>query len=1189
MTGLFRKKIEKRCFPTIVKVVSLFVTFAWILTGWPAPGLKSKIPLLTQVAYAQVTQYTSGSGSYSAPSGTTSIIIELWGGGGGGAAGGGANGQGNGGGGGGGYVSKTTSSPSGSYSYSVGAAGAGGAKGASGDAGNNTIFNTTIIATGGSGGNYVSGGGGTGGIGGSGSGGDITYTGGTGGTGSTSYGGGGGGGAGSTQNGGSGSASTAGIGGSAYGGDGGAGYASTNGPGYAGNNYGGGGGSGTKLSVGGGGAGGLIQITAYTPPTVTTSSPSDITGTTATLNGEITATGYPETVTRRGFCYIEGTSGDCTTSDGVVYEDGSFTTGTYTRGLSGLTAGTGYRVRAYAVSSAGTGYGTTVQLTTSGSGINLSGTIYQSSNEALAYDCSGGNTRTILLKVNGSGSYSGTCDQNTGAWSVTGVSVSSGNTVYAYISGVTVAGNTVIVSDGSAQTNIPIIVDRVVLRDDVNGSITNSEITAGNTSDAEDLITVSGFDVTVGSSYETHIYTGDTLIPDGNFTTGKLHLVGNMDGSGQISVLTLTGSGTGPSTPLLIDGGTFTASNYTVFQGTSETDIPGTPSGATYTSLWLTPTLTAGTVYYLEATSANNDIWINPTAASSYSLSVNLGGEMTVGGTGTTIAGTTSGIGVLDTTASNYALTTGKIDIQSGGVLTANDSDIYLTGTSSTLFTKTGTFNYGTSNVYMQPVSGSPTLTSGAITFYDLTTNMSGQTGAAGGNITVNNNLLVDFGTLSIPSTYSLTVQGATDVYDSLSISSTGNQIFAGTTLIASGSTFTRSSASGTNTFTGLLTLEGGSTFTTSNNPSFILQGGLVNDGIFTSGTGTFTFNTNNQTLSGSSAITFGGDVAISGAITVQNSNAERVTITGDLTGSEAGSTYQNNANATTYFDGAVLTTGTLTATADPNYIYYSGFNEQTIKATTYHDLIVNNDQMQTKYAGSGTLTVNGDLTLGPNIGTGLFFDVATNDPNISVAGNVTIYSGYIFTSSDSPSATFNIDGNLTINSVGTFIAPAGTNDDSFTLGGNLTNNGTFNHNNGQITLDTTGTTQLAYSSATSFYQFSVLSASAGKNIQFDETDPTIIVNDITVQGANCGTGRIYLDSLVNDSPWEINIKTGATQDIDYTDLEDANGSISEVTPTADNSTETGTNTGWSVTEGVCLAQPMTNFEGVNLSGVNIN
>lgn len=114
----------------------------------------------------------------------------------------------------------------------------------------------------------------------------------------------------------------------------------------------------------GGGAdvyGNTVQV--YTlGAAVTTAAGSSVLATTFTGNGSITA--Y-ETITRRGFCYKAGASGDPTVADSTAYDDGSFTTGAYTKGITGLTAATAYRVRAYAITATGTYYGTTVAVTTS--------------------------------------------------------------------------------------------------------------------------------------------------------------------------------------------------------------------------------------------------------------------------------------------------------------------------------------------------------------------------------------------------------------------------------------------------------------------------------------------------------------------------------------------------------------------------------------------------------------------------------------------------------------------------------------------------------------------------------------------------------------------------------------------------------------------------------------------------------
>ncbi len=107
----------------------------------------------------------------------------------------------------------------------------------------------------------------------------------------------------------------------------------------------------------------VVTYTASVAPTVTTQAASAVGKFGATGNGNITSTGGVN-ATRRGFCYMEGTSGDPTTANSVAYDDGDFGAGAYTKAITGLKHNTGYRVRAYAVNSVGTGYGDTVQLTT---------------------------------------------------------------------------------------------------------------------------------------------------------------------------------------------------------------------------------------------------------------------------------------------------------------------------------------------------------------------------------------------------------------------------------------------------------------------------------------------------------------------------------------------------------------------------------------------------------------------------------------------------------------------------------------------------------------------------------------------------------------------------------------------------------------------------------------------------------
>jgi len=110
-------------------------------------------------------------------------------------------------------------------------------------------------------------------------------------------------------------------------------------------------------------------------PVLTTASVSAITQTTAQSGGTVTSDGGAA-VTARGICWSTNptpTIAESTTTDGSG-------TGSFTSSLAGLTANTPYYVRAYAINSAGTGYGAEQSFTTTASSstvTDIDGNVYQ--------------------------------------------------------------------------------------------------------------------------------------------------------------------------------------------------------------------------------------------------------------------------------------------------------------------------------------------------------------------------------------------------------------------------------------------------------------------------------------------------------------------------------------------------------------------------------------------------------------------------------------------------------------------------------------------------------------------------------------------------------------------------------------------------------------------------------------------
>jgi hypothetical protein len=106
----------------------------------------------------------------------------------------------------------------------------------------------------------------------------------------------------------------------------------------------------------------VTKISAFSPvvpPTVQTTAVSNITQTTASSGGNVTSNGGAA-VTARGVCW--STSPNPTTADS--HTTNGTGTGTFKSSITGLTPGTAYHVRAYAVNSAGTSYGSDRTFTT---------------------------------------------------------------------------------------------------------------------------------------------------------------------------------------------------------------------------------------------------------------------------------------------------------------------------------------------------------------------------------------------------------------------------------------------------------------------------------------------------------------------------------------------------------------------------------------------------------------------------------------------------------------------------------------------------------------------------------------------------------------------------------------------------------------------------------------------------------
>ncbi|WP_242510162.1 Ig-like domain-containing protein, partial [Hymenobacter persicinus] len=173
-----------------------------------------------------------------------------------------------------------------------------------------------------------------------------------------------------------------------------------------------------------------ITNVVVTAPAVTTAAATSITTTTAVLGGNVTADGG-DAVTERGVVY-SSTNTTPTTND--TKNTNGTGTGAFSETIPGLTPGTTYYVRAYAINTAGTSYGSVISFTTTPNAPVVTAPANGSIVNTTTPTYSGTATANATVTVYVDGSSIGTTAANAaGNWSLTQpAALSQGShTVYA--------------------------------------------------------------------------------------------------------------------------------------------------------------------------------------------------------------------------------------------------------------------------------------------------------------------------------------------------------------------------------------------------------------------------------------------------------------------------------------------------------------------------------------------------------------------------------------------------------------------------------------------------------------------------------------------------------------------------------------------------------------------------------------
>jgi hypothetical protein len=309
--------------------------------------------------------------------------------------------------------------------------------------------------------------------------------------------------------------------------------------------------------------------------------------------------------------------------------------------------------------------------------------------------------------------------------------------------------------------------------------------------------------------------------------------------------------------------------------------------------------------------------------------------------------------------------------------------------------------------------------------------------------LNVSGNLTISNGTISGGRTGILNVSGSFSVPASntasiqrVTLTVTGTSTISGTVNFAT-------SNLGIKSFYGLVTIASTGVWTENVADGMVFRGGITNNGTFTASTGTHTFNTNNQALTGTFTIP---SVAITG-ITLTNNNS--LTVSTVLSGT-GGLTQAANATLNIGTSAANFTLTTLTASATGNTVNYYRNGTQTVRAITYYNLTLSGTNAKTitglsnvscnlTLSGTASATTAAPLTIGCNltVGTGTTFATgATNTWTLSVTGSTSVTGRLTLANT----ATKTFTGDVIINGGGVWNE---TGIAAINFAGSLTHNGT--------------------------------------------------------------------------------------------------------------------------------------------------
>ena len=142
-----------------------------------------------------------------------------------------------------------------------------------------------------------------------------------------------------------------------------------------------------------------------------------------------------------------------------------------------------------------------------------------------------GANKTVRVAINGTDFGTTAETDASGAYSISGLPLSPGDVLTVYLEDEPEDAVAVTVSDGIDLAGLNLYQDRLIVRHDNGGSLTNANLATaavGAEDDISNLYSTSGGNLTMGDGKELFVWAGHTFAPGGNLTVDDIDINGTL-------------------------------------------------------------------------------------------------------------------------------------------------------------------------------------------------------------------------------------------------------------------------------------------------------------------------------------------------------------------------------------------------------------------------------------------------------------------------------------------------------------------------------------------------------------------------------------------------------------------------------------------------------------------------------------